>query len=98
MNKLIYKVVNFVIEITNLAGPNLLFQHANSYSVPYQIAFSSLYGNHVERIVDHSLVSIINRLSCFLILQVLSISEGSVFHIIYILILFRDKCDYTLFL
>ena len=34
MNELIYKVVNFVIEITYLAGPNLPFPHAKSYSVP----------------------------------------------------------------
>ena len=59
MNKLIYKVVNFVIEITNLAGPNLPFPHAKSYSVPYP--FSSLYVNHIERIIDHSFVSIFNH-------------------------------------
>ena len=61
MNKLIFKVVNFVIEITNLAGPNLPFPHAKSYSVPYPIAFSSLYVNHIERIIDHSFVSIFNH-------------------------------------
>ena len=59
MNKLIYKVVNFVIEITNLAGPNLPFPHAKSYFVPYP--FSSLYVNHIERIIDHSFVSIFNH-------------------------------------
>ena len=64
MNKLIYKVVNFVIEITNLAGPNLSFPHAKSYSVPsYSVPypFSSLYVNHIERIIDHSFVSIFNH-------------------------------------
>ena len=60
MNRLIYKVVNFVIEITNLTGPNLPFLHAKSYSVPYPIAFSSFYGNRVERMRDHLFVSIFN--------------------------------------